>query len=171
MMSTEKISLVARLQTKNPLVHALPCEGWNTNTETTFSPIETRKISPWKSRTPGHCSCRWQSVQLLVHEVHHLRARKPKAVCYLSKDNSSAYTHFHVQHVSSDCERICRQSPENMLSLVARLQTKNPLEVFDHQIHQKLATDIIGVSFDAQWYEVFGYRHGKCVRVLGWSST
>ena len=27
---------------------------------------------------------------------------------------------------------------------------KKNLEVFDHQIHQKLATDVIGVSFDAQ---------------------
>ena len=26
----------------------------------------------------------------------------------------------------------------------------NPLKVFDHQIHRKLATDVIGVSFDAQ---------------------
>ena len=26
----------------------------------------------------------------------------------------------------------------------------NPLKVFDHQIHQKLATDVIGVSFDGQ---------------------
>ena len=32
-----------------------------------------------------------------------------------------------------------------------RLQKKkNPLDGFDHQIHQKLATDVIGVSFDAQ---------------------
>ena len=28
--------------------------------------------------------------------------------------------------------------------------TEKPLKVFDHQIHQKLATDVIGVSFDAQ---------------------
>ena len=27
---------------------------------------------------------------------------------------------------------------------------KKKLDVFDHQIHQKLATDVIGVSFDAQ---------------------
>ena len=27
---------------------------------------------------------------------------------------------------------------------------KKKLKVFDHQIHQKLATDVIGVSFDAQ---------------------
>ena len=27
---------------------------------------------------------------------------------------------------------------------------KNTLDVLDHQIHQKLATDVIGVSFDAQ---------------------
>ena len=26
----------------------------------------------------------------------------------------------------------------------------NPLNVFDHQIHQTLATDVTGVSFDAQ---------------------
>ena len=31
-----------------------------------------------------------------------------------------------------------------------RLQKKKTLDVFDHQIHQKLATDVIGVSFDAQ---------------------
>ena len=36
-------------------------------------------------------------------------------------------------------------------TLKGRLQKKNnPLKVFDHQIHQKLATDVIGVSFDAQ---------------------
>ena len=35
--------------------------------------------------------------------------------------------------------------------LEGRLQKKKtPLKVFDHQIHQKLATDVIGVSFDAQ---------------------
>ena len=27
---------------------------------------------------------------------------------------------------------------------------RKKLKVFDHQIHQKLATDVIGVSFDAQ---------------------
>ena len=27
---------------------------------------------------------------------------------------------------------------------------KKTLKVFDHQIHQKFATDVIGVSFDAQ---------------------
>ena len=32
----------------------------------------------------------------------------------------------------------------------ADYRNKNPLEVFCHQIHQKLATDVIGVSFDAQ---------------------
>ena len=32
----------------------------------------------------------------------------------------------------------------------ADYRTKKPLKVFDHQIHQKLATDVIGVSFDAQ---------------------
>ena len=57
-------------------------------------------------------------------------------------------------------------------------ERKKNLAVFDHQIHQTLATDVIGVSFDAQWYEVFGYQHGKSVgcvipelRGLGWSST
>ena len=42
----------------------------------------------------------------------------------------------------------------------------------------KLASDVIGMSFDAQLYEVFGYRHGRSVgcvtpelRGLGWSST
>ena len=35
--------------------------------------------------------------------------------------------------------------------LKGRLQKiKNPLKVFDHQIHQKLATHVVGVSFDAQ---------------------
>ena len=34
--------------------------------------------------------------------------------------------------------------------LEGRLQKKYPLDVFDHQIHQKIATDVIGVSFDAQ---------------------
>ena len=43
-------------------------------------------------------------------------------------------------------------------TLEGRLQEeKQTLEVYDHQIQQKLATDVIGVSFDAQWYEVFGY--------------
>ena len=32
----------------------------------------------------------------------------------------------------------------------ADYRKNNPLKVFDHQIHQKLATDVIGVSFDAQ---------------------
>ena len=31
-----------------------------------------------------------------------------------------------------------------------RLEKKKTLDVFDHQIHHKLATDVIGVSFDAQ---------------------
>ena len=64
-------------------------------------------------------------------------------------------------------------------TLEGRLQKKKKtLKVFDHQIHQKLAKDVIGASFDAQRYEVFGYRHGKSVgsvipelRGLGWSST
>ena len=40
---------------------------------------------------------------------------------------------------------------------------KKHLDVFDHQIHRKVATDVIGLSFDAQWYDVFGYWHGKSV--------
>ena len=32
----------------------------------------------------------------------------------------------------------------------ADYRKKEKLKVFDHQIHQKLATDVIGVSFDAQ---------------------
>ena len=32
----------------------------------------------------------------------------------------------------------------------ADYRKKKPLDGFDHQIHQKLATDVIGVSFDAQ---------------------
>ena len=40
---------------------------------------------------------------------------------------------------------------------------KKPLDVFDKQIHQTLPTDVIGVSFDAQWYEVLGYGHRKTV--------
>ena len=35
-------------------------------------------------------------------------------------------------------------------TLEGRSQKKNPLEVFDHQIYQKLVTDGVGVSFDAQ---------------------
>ena len=34
--------------------------------------------------------------------------------------------------------------------LKGRLQNKKTLFIFDHQIHQKLATDVIGVSFDVQ---------------------
>ena len=57
-------------------------------------------------------------------------------------------------------------------------EEKQNLDVFDHQIIQTLATDVIGVSFDAQRYEVFGYGDGESVgsvilelRGLGWSST
>ena len=35
-------------------------------------------------------------------------------------------------------------------NLDGRLQKKKILDVFDHQIHKKLATDVIEVSFDAQ---------------------
>ena len=41
--------------------------------------------------------------------------------------------------------------------------TEKELEVFDHQIHQKLPTDIIDVSFDAQGYGVSGCGHGSSV--------
>ena len=34
--------------------------------------------------------------------------------------------------------------------LEGRLQKDKPLDVFDHEIHQKLATDGIGVLVDAQ---------------------
>ena len=30
------------------------------------------------------------------------------------------------------------------------------LDVLDYQMHQKIATDVIGVSFDAHWYEISG---------------
>ena len=59
-----------------------------------------------------------------------------------------------------------------------RAITEKNLFVFDQQSHQKLATDVIGVSFNANDFEVFRYGHGKSVgcvipelRGLGWSST
>ena len=62
-------------------------------------------------------------------------------------------------------------------TLKGRLQKKT-LKVFDHQIHQELGTDVVGVSFDAHVYAAFGYVHGssvECVtpelRGLGWSPT
>ena len=72
----------------------------------------------------------------------------------------------------------CPQLVKKTKPFRGRIQEEKKLEVFDHQIHQKLATDVVGVSFDAQWYEGFGYGHGssiECVilelRGLGWSST
>ena len=40
------------------------------------------------------------------------------------------------------------------------------LEVVDHQFHKNLATDVTGMSFDAQRYEDFGYGYGSS-RVFG----
>ena len=43
----------------------------------------------------------------------------------------------------------------------ADYRRKKKLGVFDHTIHQKLATDVIEMPFDAQWYDVFGYGTWK----------
>ena len=45
---------------------------------------------------------------------------------------------------------------------------RKPLQIFDHQMHQKLATYVTGVSFDAQWHEVFAYVYRSSV---GYEST
>ena len=46
---------------------------------------------------------------------------------------------------------IMMSTEENENPLEGRPQKKkNNFDVFDHQIHQKFATDVIGVSFDAQ---------------------
>ena len=52
---------------------------------------------------------------------------------------------FHFHH-----SRVQLMSTEKKTPLEGRLQKKKTLKVFDHQIHQKLATYVDGVSLDAQ---------------------
>ena len=51
----------------------------------------------------------------------------------------------------------CTRWVQKKTPLAGRLQKKKKLKVFDHEIHQKIATNVTGVSFDAQGYEVFGF--------------
>ena len=64
-------------------------------------------------------------------------------------------------------------STENKTPQRPITEKQTPSMFFDHEMHRKLAVDVIGVSYDAQRYEIFGYGHGKSVGcgVLGWGST
>ena len=59
---------------------------------------------------------------------------------------------YEVEH------QACMMSTERKNNSKADYRREKTLEVFDHQIHQKLAMDVIGVSFNA--HEIFGNGHG-----------
>ena len=66
-------------------------------------------------------------------------------MCFVSYGTSGANPRFHKIHHNPIYDEYIKKTLEG------RLQKKEKtLKVFDHQIHQKLATDVIGVSFDAQ---------------------
>ena len=109
----------------------------------------------------------------------------PQALCCRRDALNVQLVHIHIGYSGKKMSRLVWKLPSPyMMSTEEKKSPQRPiteetkLKVFDHLIHQKLATDVIGVSFDAQWYEVFGYRHGESVgcvipelRGLGWSST
>ena len=78
----------------------------------------------------------------------------------------------HLRLPRSDKLAPLTSTEEKIIPSLADYRRKKNLFDFDHQIHQKLATDVIGVSFDAQRYEVFDNRHGKsaCHEETDWES-
>ena len=71
------------------------------------------------------------------------------------------FSSTHVEREGVSQNHKCKSPRESSVQMMST--EEKTLEVFDHQIHQKLATDVIEVSFDAQWYEAFRYGHGKSV--------
>ena len=74
---------------------------------------------------------------------------KCKSLCIKCNTNTQVTNSAH-KNVRVDSIHWYTTNDEYRKKTQRPITEKKKLKVFDHQIHQNLATDVIGVSFDAQ---------------------